>query len=244
MDSSSAFGGPGGVAEAEAASHDCVKYQIFGTLQTPTTAAAGATEVDAAGTAEALEACRAACFAHLEPFLEGYIWQKEPFQLRVVGRGTEEVGGGGGRGGAGTRTEAAEVPAHLAGSSLFGDNIEDEWFIVWMLSELTRVFHGLTARVWDNDGEFLLIECAFHLPKWVTPDAVANRVFLRGGHLHVVPPAATAAMGAWVGCWIPGNRRFGFQELGHAVSCLVTPATPPPFHARIRPRTHTHAAAL
>jgi hypothetical protein len=40
----------------------------------------------------------------------------------------------------------------------FGDNVEDEWFIVWLLLALTEKFPGAAARVWDDDGEFLLIE--------------------------------------------------------------------------------------
>jgi len=40
----------------------------------------------------------------------------------------------------------------------FGDNVEDEWFVAWLVLELTRRFEGATARVWDDDGEFLLIE--------------------------------------------------------------------------------------
>lgn len=182
--------GQGG--RAEAALHDCARYQIFGTLLPPTAGAGAARHAaaapdtdDVARMAEALETCKAACLAHLEPFLEGYIWQKEPFQLEVV---AEEGGVGGGERG---------VPPHLAGSTLFGDNVQDEWFIAWMLCELTSAFPTLTARVWDNDGEFLLIECAFHLPKWVKPNAVANRVFFHRGELHIVPPAATAQLGAW-----------------------------------------------
>ena len=37
---------------------------------------------------------------------------------------------------------------------------------------LCRVVH----RIWDNDGEFLLIEAAYQLPKWVKPEASTNRV--------------------------------------------------------------------
>ena len=76
---------------------------------------------DAASIAEALEATRAACMSHLEPHVEGYIWQKDPFQLEVVAAtppGTSRSG----------------APAHLAGVTRFGDNVEDEWFIVWMLA--------------------------------------------------------------------------------------------------------------
>lgn len=31
-------------------------------------------------------------------------------------------------------------------------------------------------RVWDNDGEFLLIEAAYSLPRWLKPESAANRV--------------------------------------------------------------------
>lgn len=34
------------------------------------------------------------------------------------------------------------------------------------------------CRVEDNDGEFLLIEAADHLPKWLNPDSSENRVGL------------------------------------------------------------------
>lgn len=45
----------------------------------------------------------------------------------------------------------------------------------------------MSIRVWDSDGEFLLIETAFHLPRWVNPDSATNRVFIRGGFLHIIP---------------------------------------------------------
>ena len=31
-------------------------------------------------------------------------------------------------------------------------------------------------RIFDTDGEFLLIEAAHHLPKWLDPDTAENRV--------------------------------------------------------------------
>ena len=33
----------------------------------------------------------------------------------------------------------------------------------------------------DDEGEFLLTESAFHLPKWVTPRAAVRRLYLRHG---------------------------------------------------------------
>lgn len=58
---------------------------------------------------------------------------------------------------------------------MFGDNVEDEWFIVYLLREITREFPGLAASIDDNDGEFLLIEAADFLPKWLNPENSENR---------------------------------------------------------------------
>jgi hypothetical protein len=39
----------------------------------------------------------------------------------------------------------------------------------------------------DTDGEFLLIEAANELPSWVSPENADNRLWLQGGHLHLIP---------------------------------------------------------
>jgi hypothetical protein len=39
----------------------------------------------------------------------------------------------------------------------------------------------------DTDGEFLLIEAANELPSWVSPENAENRLWLSGGHLHLLP---------------------------------------------------------
>lgn len=38
------------------------------------------------------------------------------------------------------------VPAHIGGSTQFGDNVEDEWFIVYLLQQITEAFPELAAR--------------------------------------------------------------------------------------------------
>lgn len=38
------------------------------------------------------------------------------------------------------------------------------------------LFFVCVCRVEDNDGEFLLIEAADYLPKWLNPDTSENRV--------------------------------------------------------------------
>ncbi|CAH9106240.1 unnamed protein product [Cuscuta europaea] len=101
----------------------------------------------------------------ISPYTSNYIWQHEPFNLSL----------------------STTSPPHLGGKLRFGDNLEDEWFVVFLLFEISRNFPNLSIRVWDSDGEFLLIETAFHLPRWLNPDNATNRVFIRTGRLHIIP---------------------------------------------------------
>ena len=49
----------------------------------------------------------------------------------------------------------------------YGDNVEDEWFIVYILNSLSLKFADrVAAQVFDADGEFLLIHSAHFLPTW------------------------------------------------------------------------------
>jgi len=41
---------------------------------------------------------------------------------------------------------------------------------------MTRYVICYVVRVYDSDGEFLLIEAADFLPKWLNPDTAENRV--------------------------------------------------------------------
>lgn len=102
---------------------------------------------------------------HLSPFVSDYIWQHQPFFLSL---------------------SDAPVP-HLYGRLRFGDNLEDEWFTVFLIFEISRAFPNLSIRVWDSDGEFLLIEAAFHLPRWLNPENSENRLFIRRGDIHIIP---------------------------------------------------------
>ncbi|NXB33479.1 ECD protein, partial [Eulacestoma nigropectus] len=115
-----------------------------------------------------LRRCAEAVLVRFAPLLAAYVWQRQPFRLRCVPR-------------------RGETPAHIGGTTLFGDNVEDEWFIVYLVQEITREFPGLAARIDDNDGEFLLIEAADFLPKWLNPENSENRVFFYKGELHIIP---------------------------------------------------------
>ncbi|XP_070772264.1 protein ecdysoneless homolog [Enoplosus armatus] len=115
--------------------------------------------------------------AKVAPLLIQYIWQHQPFNLKY-------------------HPEKGDVPAHIGGSTQFGDNVEDEWFIVYLLQQITEAFPELVARVEDNDGEFLLIEAADYLPKWLNPDTSENRVFFYRGELNILPcPSKSSPVG-------------------------------------------------
>ncbi|KAD7479158.1 hypothetical protein R6Q59_008035 [Mikania micrantha] len=112
----------------------------------------------------------------ISSYTTNYIWQHEPFTISTS-----------------TESPCAICPPpsnhipHLHGKVRFGDNLEDEWFIVFLLFETSLKFPNLSIHVWDTDGEFLLIEAAFHLPKWLNPETSTNRIFIRGGNLHIIP---------------------------------------------------------
>ncbi|XP_053442115.1 protein ecdysoneless homolog isoform X2 [Nycticebus coucang] len=113
------------------------------------------------------------------PILAPYIWQNQPFNLKYKpGKG--------------------DVPAHMFGMTKFGDNIEDEWFIVYIIKQITKEFPELVARIEDNDGEFLLIEAADFLPKWLEPDNSTNRVFFHHGELCIIPAPRNPGAVSWL----------------------------------------------
>jgi len=71
-----------------------------------------------------------------------------------------------------------------------GDNVEDEWYVISMLFKLTVLKSNIVVKVWDQDGEVLLIEAADHLPKWAQdPDTAENRVYIYQNQLHLIPIA-------------------------------------------------------
>ena len=111
----------------------------------------------------------------LEPLLDNYIWHKDDFQLKVILPTNGE-------------------PLHVGGTLEFGDNIEDEWFVVFLLYELTTRFSTLSVSVCDMDGEFLLIEAASYIPDWLGPDNCGNRVWIRKGKLHIINTEHTSFM--------------------------------------------------
>lgn len=128
---------------------------------------------------EDLLGLRAQLLAHLLPHTEDYIWQRGVLDLRLaaaepppwlaagrrraggrkeqqhratVGAGARAAAGGAGGGGAGGPNGSEEAAPHLWGTVAFGDNLEDEWFVVWLLLELTRAFPVATRWVGATPG--------------------------------------------------------------------------------------------
>ncbi|OCK77254.1 SGT1-domain-containing protein [Lepidopterella palustris CBS 459.81] len=98
--------------------------------------------------------------------LKDYIWQRDPFALSLVHEEGQWL---------------------LRGCTNYGDSIADEWLIVYLLRELSMQFSDAWIRVYDTDGEFLLIEAANALPKWLNPEVAENRVWIHDAKLLVLP---------------------------------------------------------
>jgi hypothetical protein len=80
----------------------------------------------------------------------------------------------------------------LSGRTEYGDSVEDEWVVVWLLRELTKKFDDLWVKITDSDGEFLLIEASGTLPAWLEPDVAENRVWIHNGGLVIIRPETAA----------------------------------------------------
>jgi hypothetical protein len=112
--------------------------------------------------------------------LSEYIWQRDDFNLLLTpGSEGSDIDASDGK----TRTH---VPPHLHGRTNFGDSIADEWLIVHLLLKLSKRFEDAWIRVYDTDGEFLLIEAAETLPKWLNPEIAEHRVWINRGDLKLV----------------------------------------------------------
>lgn len=64
---------------------------------------------------------------------------------------------------------------------------------MYMIRELTKQYPTLWARISDSDGEFLLVEAANVLPKWLNPENDANRAWVHAGQLRIIPLAPNTA---------------------------------------------------
>ena len=141
-------------------SDDCVEYRIYFT---------GSGDCDENFALATLSSV----LSEVKQLSKAWLWHSEEFSLEVVRSESPE--------------DCTKAPTHLYGLTHFGDNLDDEWFIVYMLLELTKKFTDLVVSLEDTDGQFLLIETANALPRWLTPECAENRVFLHKGLIHIIP---------------------------------------------------------
>ncbi|KNG47516.1 hypothetical protein TW65_05553 [Stemphylium lycopersici] len=117
-------------------------------------------------TRERLQAFQRALTTLEKKFLKEYIWQRDSLKLDLV---------------------REEHQWRLRGRTNYGDSVADEWLIVYFLRELSKEFKDAWIRIYDSDGEFLLIEAANALPKWLNPEVAENRVWINSHRLLIVP---------------------------------------------------------
>ncbi|MCJ1277917.1 hypothetical protein MMC21_005731 [Puttea exsequens] len=101
-----------------------------------------------------------------EDLLKDFIWQRDCFKLDI-------------RRQRGLR--------HLSGRTDFGDSVEDEWLIVYILRELSKQFPETWITITDTDGQFLLVEAANALPAWLNPEIAEFRLWMNNGQLCIIP---------------------------------------------------------
>ncbi|KAG9236058.1 SGT1 protein-domain-containing protein, partial [Amylocarpus encephaloides] len=120
-----------------------------------------------------LEALRKEASRMAEGLLKEYIWQRDGFKLEV-------------------ESEPDLGMMYLHGLTNYGDSVADEWLIVYILKELSKRFPDIWIKVVDTDGEFLLIEAANALPRWLNPEIADNRVWIHNNNLHIIPLRASS----------------------------------------------------
>ena len=96
-----------------------------------------------------------------ESISSNYIWNNESFELKKP-----------------VKCESSSENYYFChGICDFGDNIDDEWFIVYLLNSLTLKYpKKIVAQIDDSDGEFLLIHSSNFLPSWA--QSAGNFFFL------------------------------------------------------------------
>ncbi|KAJ9196571.1 transcriptional regulator family: SGT1 [Paecilomyces variotii] len=142
---------------------DSVEYSLYLIPSGPAPAAAE----EAAETRSRLHEVQKTASELTKTLLKDYIWQRDAFSLEIAKENGITL---------------------LRGRTNYGDSIEDEWVIVYILRELTRRHKDLWVKVVDSDGEFLLVEASGTLPAWLEPEVADNRVWIHDGELVIIRP--------------------------------------------------------
>lgn len=102
----------------------------------------------------------------LEPWIDHYVWGESPIRIQM------------------TEHDGIE---YIYGELVFGDYLDDEWLVTQILFDLSKTYEDLYIHFSDNEGEFLLVEGANHLPEWLEPDNARNRDWVNHGRILIVP---------------------------------------------------------
>jgi hypothetical protein len=92
--------------------------------------------------------------------------------------------GGSGSGGGGSSNATSRAQAQAASTAAYGPSSP-----VSMILDpaVAAAANGAVFHLRDSDGQYLLIEAADALPRWMTPETTENRVFVFKGKLHAIP---------------------------------------------------------
>jgi hypothetical protein len=128
---------------------DTVEYHLF-------LDSISSSETDVNKCRAVLSAYKLACMEVIQTLSKDYLWHKDSFSLQVwdpVERKPKRKSK--------SSQQQDVIPAcvHLFGQTTHGDGGQDEWFIVYLLVELTKRFRELTVRVTDADGSFVPCNC-------------------------------------------------------------------------------------
>ncbi|KAF5022771.1 hypothetical protein F66182_5186 [Fusarium sp. NRRL 66182] len=123
-------------------------------------------QLDARKQLSQIESIRRSALELAASLTKDYIWQKDEFNLTL-------------------RNKQGLV--YLHGITDYSDAVEDEWLIVYILRELSKSHSNLWIRIFDTDGEFLLVEAANVLPRWLNPENDSNRTWVHNGNLFLIP---------------------------------------------------------
>ncbi|GMG19544.1 unnamed protein product [Ambrosiozyma monospora] len=92
-----------------------------------------------------------------QPYIDHYPWYQAPIQFQIV----EERGF-----------------HYIYGELVYGDYLNDLWLVTKILQGFTSRDSNIYVRLFDQDGEFLLIEGSDHLDEWMDPISGTNRIWI------------------------------------------------------------------
>ena len=82
----------------------------------------------------------------------------------------------------------ATTPPHLTLTHPYGSAIDDEWLLTSLALLISTTHPSTYLHVTDSsDDEFLLVEAAHALPRWLTPETSPFRPWLHKGKLYIIP---------------------------------------------------------